>query len=53
MITTPVLLTDDEMELVLIALDYYRRHGMTGYDPEDRAHAVRIMDAAVRKLHDA
>lgn len=45
-----VTFTDAEAELVLLALDYYRRYHMDGYDEEGRKAELATIRSACAKL---
>lgn len=48
-----VKLSDDELDLAILALDYFRREHLADYDEEDRAQIAKELAALTRKLRDA
>ena len=48
-----VRFTEDEAELTILALDYFRRHHLQEYDEESREEIAQQVREALQKLRNA
>lgn len=48
-----VRFTEDEAELVILALDDFRRHGLQDYDDDMRSEISAQLKSAATKVRDA